>query len=117
MTEYRRGEIVSVDFLHGYRRPAIIVSDSELISILDLVSVIPLTEELIDNCEPLRVRIVKREGLDTDYDAMIEQLRAVPKEWIKESLTEVNQEEMEKVEEGIIALLHLKEQIDSSSSQ
>jgi len=58
----------------GKIRFAIVISDSDLNGILDLVSVVALTTNLIDQAEPLRIRIKRREALKTDSDAMIEQL-------------------------------------------
>ena len=121
--DYERGAIVLVNFNPqrrpqevGKLRPAIIVSRTELNNILDLVSVVPLTTNLIDGCEPLRIRIPKRDGLDETSDAMIEQLRAVAKSRIVARLAAVSPQEMERIEEGLRALLQL-EQTDSSSSQ
>ncbi len=67
-------------------RPAIIVSDTELNEVLDLVSVVALTTNLIDDAEPLRVRIYKKESLKEDSDAMIEQLRSLSKSRIGEKI-------------------------------
>ena len=76
---YKRGDIVLVNFNPQKRaqevakiRPAIIISDSELNEILDLVTVVAMTTNLINDAEPLRIRITKREKLQEDSDAMIE---------------------------------------------
>ena len=68
--EYKRGDIVLVNFNPQKKadeiskiRPAIIISDTELNEVLDLVSVIALTTNLIDNALPLRIRIVKKDSL------------------------------------------------------
>ena len=115
MTDYRRGDIVLVNFNPQKRaeevgkvRPAIIVSDTALNDILDLVTVIALSTNLIEDAEPLRVRIAKRERLDRDSDAMIEQIRSVSKRRIGERLASLNDEEMEKVERGIKMMLAFK---------
>ncbi len=112
---YKRGDIVLVNFNPQKRaqevakiRPAIIVSDSELNEILDLVTVVAMTTNLIDDAEPLRIRIAKREKLQEDSDAMIEQLRSVAKSRIGERLGKVSQEEMEKIEEGVRKMLNLR---------
>ncbi|NPA83648.1 MAG: type II toxin-antitoxin system PemK/MazF family toxin [Epsilonproteobacteria bacterium] len=116
---YKRGAIVLADFSCLHQAPpvpAVILSDSELIEILDLVVVVPLTTNLIEGSEPLRIRIAKREGLAKDHDAMVEQLRSLPKERIIQALAMVEPEEMAKIEEGVRAILHL-EHILSNSSQ
>ena len=111
---YKRGDIVLVDFNPQKKReevakvrPAIIISDTELNEVLDLVSVVALTTNLIDDSEPLRIRITKREKLKTDSDAMIEQLRSVSKKRIRQKVASVNDEEMTKIEYGIVSMLGL----------
>ncbi len=114
MMEYKRGDIVIVDFNPRKKaeeiskvRPAIIISDTKLNQILDLVSVIALTTNLIDDAEPLRVRIKKRDMLKEDSDAMIEQLRSVSKTRIKQKITTLSNSELSKIEYGIKEMLSL----------
>lgn len=109
---YERGAIVLVNYNPqkkadevGKVRPAIIVSDTMLNDVLDLVSVIALATNLIDDAEPLRIRIEARENLKAPSDAMIEQLRCVSKSRIGEMLGRVNGEEMAKIEYGIRIML------------
>jgi len=112
--DYKRGDIVLVNFNPqkkkdevGKVRPAIIMSDTELNEILDLVSVIALTTNLIEDSEPLRIRIKKRDALKEDSDAMIEQLRSVSKERVGEKVASVSEEEMGKIENGVGLMLGL----------
>ena len=112
--DYKRGDIVLVNFNPqkkkeevGKVRPAIIMSDTDLNDVLDLVSVIALTTNLIEDSEPLRIRIKKREALKVDSDAMIEQLRSISKERIKERVATVSEEEMEKIAYGVKLMLGL----------
>lgn len=112
--DYKRGDIVLVNFNPkkkkdevGKVRPAIIMSDTELNEVLDLVSVIALTTNLIEDSEPLRIRIKKREALQKDSDAMIEQLRNVSKERVKERVACVSEVEMKKIEYGVQLMLGL----------
>lgn len=112
--EYKRGDIVLVNFNPQKKpeeiskvRPAIIISDTQLNAILDLVSVVALTTNLIDNALPLRVRISKKENLKEDSDAMIEQLRTVSKSRIGETLDSLNEAELAQIEYGIKAMLAL----------
>lgn len=111
---YERGSIVLVNFNPqkkvqevGKVRPAIIISDTMLNDVLDLVSVIALTTNLIDDAEPLRIRISARENLKKESDAMIEQLRCVSKSRIGECIGYVNEVEIQKVEIGIKLMLGL----------
>jgi len=112
--DYRRGDIVLVNFNPQKRakevskvRPAIIISDSDLNQVLDLVTVVALTTNLIDDAEPLRVRISARDHLRQDSDAMIEQLRSVAKSRIGEIVASLTQGELKKIEYGIKEMLHL----------
>ena len=114
MMEYKRGDVVLVNFNPQRKpeeiskiRPAIIVSDTQLNEILDLVSVIALTTNLIDDAEPLRVRILKKEFLKEDSDAMIEQLRSVSKSRIGEKIASLDDKELFKIEYGMKAMLGL----------
>ena len=114
MMDYRRGDIVLVDFNPRKKpeeiakvRPAIIISDSDLNQVLDLVTVIALTTNLIDDAEPLRVRITKRDRLRKESDAMIEQIRSVSKSRIGERVATLNSIELKKIEFGIRQMLML----------
>ena len=111
---YKKGDIVLVNFNPqkraeevGKTRPAIIVSDSDLNQVLDLVTVVALTTNLIDNALPLRVSIEQRENLKQDSDAMIEQLRSISKTRIGEKLSELEDMEINVIEDGIVEMLGL----------
>ncbi len=114
MIEYKRGDIVLVNFNSQKKaqeiskiRPAIIISDTELNNVLDLISVVALTTNLIDDALPLRVRIVKKDLLKEDSDAMVEQLRSVSKSRIGGKLSSLNSQQLEQIEYGIKAMLNL----------
>ncbi len=114
MTAYKNGDIVLVNFNPkrydeevGKIRPAVIVSASILNSILDLITVVPLTTNLIDDALPLRIRISKREGLKHESDAMIENIRAVSKERILKKVSSLESNEYELIKEGLLSLLDL----------
>jgi len=111
---YERGDIVLVDFNPRKKaeeiakvRPAVIISDSDLNGVLDLVTVVALTTNLIDDAEPLRVRIAKRDALREESDAMIEQLRSVSKSRIGDKVATLTPEELSKIEYGIRTMLAL----------
>lgn len=115
MTVYDRGSIVLVNFNPQKKaeeiskvRPAVILSDTMLNDTLDLVSVVAMTTNLIDDAEPLRVRITARDNLKSDSDAMLEQLRCVSKSRIGERVGQLNDVEMAKIETGVKAMLGLK---------
>ncbi|SFZ97762.1 transcriptional regulator, PemK family [hydrothermal vent metagenome] len=112
--DYKRGDIVLVNFNPQKKaeevakiRPAIIMSDSQLNEVLDLVTVVALTTNLIDDAEPLRLRIKAREKLKKDSDAMIEQIRSVSKQRIREKIASLHEDELEKIAYGIREMLVL----------
>lgn len=112
MTVYERGSLVLVNFNPqrkseevGKVRPAIIVSDTDLNDVLDLVAAVPLTTNLIDNAEPLRVRIAPKDKLDKPSDAMIDQLRCIAKSRIIERIGTVSDQEMGRITAGMEIML------------
>jgi len=112
--EYNRGDIVLVNFNPQKKpdeiskvRPAIIISDTDLNEVLDLVCVIALTTNLIDDALPLRIRINKKGSLEKDSDAMCEQIRSVSKSRIGQKLCSVTTEQLQQIEYGIKAMLCL----------
>jgi len=66
-----------------------------------------MTTNLIANAGILRVRITKRDKLEKESDAMIEQTRAISKNRILESLGKLTQKELKKIEDGLRILLNL----------
>ncbi|HIP18366.1 MAG TPA: type II toxin-antitoxin system PemK/MazF family toxin [Sulfurovum sp.] len=114
MMDYKRGDIVIVNFNPQRKpeevakvRPAIVISDSQLNQVLDLITVVALSTNLIDGAEPLRVRIPQRENLEKESDAMIEQLRTVSKKRVGEKVGSLTNAEMEKIVYGIKEMLAL----------
>ena len=112
--EYKRGDIVLVNFNPwrqkeevGKIRPAVIISDSVYNEYSDLIVVIPLTTNLIDDGGILRVRIKKREKLERDSDAMVEQIRSISKNRIIGKIAQISKNELILIERGIKVLLGL----------
>ena len=107
---YKRGDLVLVN-LNPQRNneagkicPCLIISDSDVNEILDLITIIPCSTNLLGE-GLFRVSLVKRKGLDKDCEVMVEQIRGVSKKRILETISVVNKIEMEKVEVGVKALL------------
>lgn len=114
MTGYKKGDIVLANFNPqrqkeevGKIRPAVVVSDDVLNDILDLITVVPLTTNLIDDALPLRVRILKREKLDSDSDAMIENIRSISKKRVLEKISTLTSQEKILIDKGLISLLKI----------
>ena len=82
----------------GKVRP-VLVWQSDLLnhSAYPTVIIFPLTTSLVDDTEPLRMRIQKRERLDKDSDMLIAQIRAVDKSRLIEKLATVTDEEIRRI--------------------
>jgi mRNA interferase MazF len=62
----------------GKTRPVLILQDQALLDARHPSTIIiPLTTNLIDDAEPLRIRIKAREELNRDSDLLIDQIRAI----------------------------------------
>ena len=62
----------------GKTRPVLILQDQALLDAgHPSTIIIPLTTNLIDDAEPLRVRVKAREKLARDSDLLIDQIRAI----------------------------------------
>lgn len=81
---YRRGEIWLANLNPGRGtepgkiRPVLLVqAQSLLVAGHPSTLVVPLTTQVIDDAEPLRIRVPARERLRQDSDLLIDQLRAI----------------------------------------
>jgi mRNA interferase MazF len=105
MMELNRGDIVIVNLYPkkgdevGKTRLAIIVSGDDENSLLDTVILIPLSTELLEDMEPYRMRIEKRENLKKDSDILINHIRALSKQRIKEKIAKLTNQEYTKLTE------------------
>ena len=62
----------------GKTRPVLILQDQALLDAgHPSTIIIPLTTNLIDDAEPLRIRVKAREKLARDSDLLIDQIRAI----------------------------------------
>lgn len=101
--ELRRGDIVIVNLYPkkgdevGKIRPALILSGDDENKILDTVILMPLSSDLVDDMQPYRVRVSKRENLKVESDILINQVRSLSKTRIKEKIAKLNKEEIELV--------------------
>jgi mRNA interferase MazF len=59
--------------------------------------VLPMTTVLIDDAQPLRFRVKKRAGLESDSDILVAHARAVDKERLLQKLGELSSVEMEQI--------------------
>ena len=62
------------------------LGDDDENAILDTLILLPLSTDLIDDMEPYRMRISKRENLKQDSDILINQIRTLSKQRIDEKI-------------------------------
>ena len=109
---YKRGSIILVNLNPqknneaGKIRPCIIVSDDTVNEILDLITIIPCTTNLLGE-GLFRISISQRDKLEKNCEAMIEQLRGISKKRIITTLSHLTPNELQKIEYGMKALLNL----------
>jgi len=81
-------------------RPALIYQNDELNhSGYPTTIIIPLSTSLVDNAQPIRYRIKKRDLLKKDSDLVITQIRAVDNARFIQKLTTLSNKEMKRVKE------------------
>jgi mRNA interferase MazF len=93
----------------GKTRPVLIVQAQALIDAgHPSTQIVPLTTKLIDDAEPLRIRIPAGQSLRRDSDLLIDQLRAVDNRRIaKGPLLRLDGALMERVETALREVLDL----------
>lgn len=113
----RRGEVWLADLNPrlgtepGKTRPVLIVQSQALLDV-DHPStlIVPLTTNLIDEAEPLRIRVLASAGLSKESDLLIDQLRAVDNTRLgRGPLTLLSTEVLASVDEAIRQVLDLFE--------
>jgi mRNA interferase MazF len=81
----------------GKLRPAIVLSDNQDLSIFATAIVIPLSTIIIENNQPYRYFINKRDNLLKDSDACIYEIRSLSKSRIKDKLTTITNLELQEI--------------------
>ena len=96
---FERGDIVTVNpnpkkgHKVGKIRPAVVISDNDANNILDTLVLLPLSSDLVDDMEPYRMRIPKRDNLRRDSDVLINQIRTLSKQRIGEKIARLTEDE------------------------
>jgi mRNA interferase MazF len=109
---YKRGAVVLVNLNPqknneaGKIRPCVILSDTDVNEILELVTVLPCTTNLLGE-GLFRIALPPRAALEKPCEVMVEQIRGVSKKRIIAYLGEAEEEEMQKIRQGVQALLSL----------
>ena len=84
----------------GKVRPVLVYQNDELNhSDYPTTIIIPLTTHLIDDAEPIRMKINKKEKLKEDSDLVITHIRAIDNNRFIEKLTMLNNIQMQKVKD------------------
>ena len=79
--DFKRGDIVTVNLNPkkghevGKVRPAVIISGDDENAMLDTLILMPLSTDLLEDMEPYRMRINRRDDLKQDSDILINQER------------------------------------------
>ena len=102
---YRRGNIYLANFNPskgseaGKIRPCIVLQ-SDLLNEAGRPSttILPMTNHLLDDADPLRVRIKARDDLESDSDVMIDQVRTIDnRRFCSDMLTVASPREMVRI--------------------
>ena len=91
----------------GKIRPVVILQENRLIAAgLRTIIIVPLTSQLRQGLEPLRVAIRARDRLAQDCHVMLEQIRTIDRMRIGDGpLTKLTSEEMKALEKGMRGVL------------
>ena len=95
----------------GKTRPVLIVQAQALLDVGHPSTLVtPHTTRLVDEAEPLRIRILATGDLQRDSDVVIDQLRAIDNRGlVRGPLTRVGRRLMIRVGEALLEVLHLAE--------
>ena len=97
--ELKRGDIVGINLNPkkgdeiGKIRPCIIISNDDENNILDTIIVIPLSTKLLDDMQPYRLRLTKRDKLEKDSDILINHIRTISKKRVTSKIAKITNDE------------------------
>lgn len=84
----------------GKIRPAVVFQNNELNqSGYPTTIILPLSTSLIDDAEPIRMRVNKRDKLTKDSDIVITQIRAIDNSRFIEKIAELTSIELKKIKQ------------------
>ncbi len=90
----------------GKVRPVVVFQNDELNqSDYPTTIVIPLSTSLVDDTEPIRMRIKAREDLEKDSDIIVTQIRAIDNDRFIQKLATLNDTEMNLLKELLDEIL------------
>lgn len=93
----------------GKTRPVLIFQDQALLDAgHPSTIIIPLTTSLVDDAEPLRVRVTAREKLARNSDLLIDQIRAIDNRRLTSGpLATLDQDLMLKIDRAVLEVMGL----------
>ncbi len=93
----------------GKTRPVLILQTQALLDVLHPSTiVIPLTTKIIDNAEPLRIRIKAQDKLKKDSDLLIDQIRAIDNKRLTQGpITTISKKQMAIVYDAVCEVIGL----------
>lgn len=91
----------------GKMRPVLIIQSQILLDAgHPSTIVIPLTTNLIDNADPLRVRVKVRDGLERDSDLLMDQIRAIDnRRLVKGPLARLDEDRMVEIVTALMEIV------------
>ena len=90
----------------GKVRPVLVLQTDELNrSDYPTTVILPLTTQLIDDAEPIRMRINKRERLENNSDIIITQIRAIDNARFIEQLASLTEKELNSVKKLFLEII------------
>jgi len=118
---YKRGEVWLANLNPGRgtepgkTRPVLVIQAQALLDVAHPSTlVVPLTTKLISHAFPLRVRIHAQDSLKEDSDLLVDQIRAIDNERLREGpLTVLPQNKMAIVYEAIFELMGVSSSVSS----
>jgi len=92
----------------GKTRPVLVLQAAALLAAEHPSTIVaPLTTRLIEDTEPLRLRVAQQGELPHDSDVLVDQLRAIDNRRLVKRLTRLDRAALQHVDEAIRAVLDL----------
>lgn len=93
----------------GKRRPVLVFQNQALLDAQHpSILIIPLTSQLIEDAEPLRIRVTAQGALEKDSDLLIDQIRAIDnKRLVKGPILQLDDGLLEKIGQAVNEVLGL----------
>ena len=90
----------------GKIRPVVVMQNDELNEgSYPTTVILPMTTSLIDDAEPLRLRVSARDALEQDSDILIAHIRSIDNARFIKKLTSLTKEEMQILKEFLFEVL------------